>query len=80
MALEAIRYKNGNLEVLDQLLLPDETKYIQVKGTKDGWNVIKKMQVSKVPWRCHGPPLSDVNITAEFVQKKLTQAKTKQFE
>ncbi len=45
MALEAIKYSDGKLEILDQLLLPDETKYIPVKNAEDGWDVIKNMQV-----------------------------------
>ena len=47
MTLEAIRYKDGKLEILDQLLLPHETKFIPVKNTQDGWTVIKTMQVKK---------------------------------
>ena len=39
MTLEAIKYKNGNLEILDQLLLPFETKFIDIKNTGDGWNM-----------------------------------------
>lgn len=46
MTLLSIKYENGNLEILDQLLLPVVTKYIQVKGVEDGWRVINKMQVS----------------------------------
>ena len=46
MSLEAIKYSNGHLEILDQLLLPHESKYIAVNNTEDGWNVIKNMQVS----------------------------------
>ena len=46
MSLEAIRYSNGKLEILDQLLLPLESKYIPVNDTKDGWDVIRKMQVN----------------------------------
>nr|CAH7735886.1 unnamed protein product [Callosobruchus chinensis] len=45
MTLRAIRYENSNLEILDQLLLPAQSKYIQVKGVEDGWKVINKMQV-----------------------------------
>jgi methylthioribose-1-phosphate isomerase len=45
MTLEAIRYHNGTLEVLDQLLLPAETKYIPILGVEDGWKAINKMQV-----------------------------------
>ena len=48
MSLEAIKYSNHKLEILDQLLLPHETKYIPVKDTQDGWNVIHKMQVTVV--------------------------------
>lgn len=46
MSLKAIKYENNSLEILDQLLLPAQTKYIQVKGVEDGWKVINKMQVS----------------------------------
>ncbi|XP_057656014.1 methylthioribose-1-phosphate isomerase [Diorhabda carinulata] len=49
MSLRAIRYDNYTLEVLDQLLLPAQTKYIQVKGVEDGWKVINKMQVRGAP-------------------------------
>ena len=45
MALESLRYVNGQFEVLDQLLLPHESKYVAVTNCKDGWNVIKNMQV-----------------------------------
>ena len=46
MALESISWKNGKLQILDQLLLPEQSVYIHVKDTEDGWNVINKMQVS----------------------------------
>lgn len=45
MTLRAIKYENGSLEILDQLLLPAQSKYVQVKGVEDGWKVINKMQV-----------------------------------
>ena len=49
MSLEAIRYcrgpNGGVLTILDQLLLPTESKYIDVKSTEDGWKVIRNMQV-----------------------------------
>ena len=45
MALEAFKYKRGELLVLDQLKLPHCHEYIQVKTTEDGWQVINKMQV-----------------------------------
>lgn len=46
MALQSIRYTPGQLEILDQLLLPVQSKYVNVKGVEDGWRVINKMQVS----------------------------------
>ncbi len=45
MSLEAIKYSKGSLEILDQLLLPVQSKYLAVKGVEDGWKVINKMQV-----------------------------------
>ena len=45
--LEAIRYKDGVLEILDQLLLPSQTKYERVKSVEDAWKVIQTMRVRK---------------------------------
>jgi hypothetical protein len=49
MVLQSIKWsENGNLpelEVLDQLLLPEMVKYLKIKGVEDGWSVINKMQV-----------------------------------
>lgn len=49
MALESIRYKDGKLDILDQLLLPAQNKYVAVKGVEDGWKVINRMQVRGAP-------------------------------
>ncbi|KAI4477362.1 methylthioribose-1-phosphate isomerase [Polistes fuscatus] len=49
MTLQAIKWKDGKLEVLDQVLLPAVSKYIVVKGVEDGWKVINKMQVRGAP-------------------------------
>lgn len=49
MALESIRYSNGQLDILDQLLLPAQNKYLPVKGVEDGWKVINRMQVRGAP-------------------------------
>ena len=57
MAVESVRYVNGQFEVLDQLLLPHENKHIAVTNCKDGWNVIKNMQV---PTSVHVLKLSDL--------------------
>lgn len=45
MTLEAIKYENDTLEILDQLLLPGEHKYIPISSVEDGWKAIKLMQV-----------------------------------
>lgn len=49
MTLEAIKYSNGKLEILDQLLLPEESKYVKVVNVEDGWQAIRKMQVRGAP-------------------------------
>jgi len=49
MTLEAVKYRNGQLHVLDQLLLPHETIYLEIRDTQDGWRVIKNMQVRGAP-------------------------------
>lgn len=46
MSLRAIKYENNTLEILDQLLLPAQSKFIKVNGVEDGWKVINKMQVA----------------------------------
>ena len=48
MTLESLRYARGKFDVLDQLLLPHESKYVAVANTHDGWNVIRKMQVLSI--------------------------------
>ncbi|XP_037826038.1 methylthioribose-1-phosphate isomerase [Lucilia sericata] len=49
MTLQSIKYLPGKLEILDQLLLPVQSKYLPVKGVEDGWKVINKMQVRGAP-------------------------------
>jgi methylthioribose-1-phosphate isomerase len=46
MTLKSIIYESGKLEILDQLLLPTQSQYIEVKGVEDGWRAIHKMHVS----------------------------------
>jgi methylthioribose-1-phosphate isomerase len=48
MSLEAIKFKNGRLEILDQLKLPFITEYITIDTIQDGWVAINEMKVS-----CH---------------------------
>ncbi|CAK8999247.1 Methylthioribose-1-phosphate isomerase (M1Pi) (MTR-1-P isomerase) (S-methyl-5-thioribose-1-phosphate isomerase) (Translation initiation factor eIF-2B subunit alpha/beta/delta-like protein) [Durusdinium trenchii] len=50
MVLESLRFSRvGGLEVLDQLLVPTEKKYIPVKGSEDAWRVVRSMQVRGAP-------------------------------
>lgn len=49
MVLEAIRYRQGRLEILDQLRLPHELVYVDVKDPQDAWDSIKSMQVRGAP-------------------------------
>jgi len=49
MTLQAIRYHRGKLEILDQLLLPDATHYLDIIDSGQGWQAIKKMQVRGAP-------------------------------
>lgn len=47
--LQAIRYDQGHLEILDQLQLPFVEKYIPIQNCEDGWEAIKSMKVRGAP-------------------------------
>ena len=47
--MENIIYKNGKLYILDQTLLPNEEKYIELKTKEDYYNAIKLLQVRGAP-------------------------------
>ncbi|EEQ41726.1 putative methylthioribose-1-phosphate isomerase [Clavispora lusitaniae] len=49
--LEAIRFdkENVTLDILDQLLLPYESRYINIKSIQDAFEAIKSMQVRGAP-------------------------------
>lgn len=47
--LQAIKYSQGHLEILDQLQLPFVEKYIPIETAEDGWNAIKEMKVRGAP-------------------------------
>ena len=47
--LASIKYSRGSLEILDQLLLPFETRYERVENSSQGYNVIKSMKVRGAP-------------------------------
>lgn len=47
--LQAIKYENGRLEILDQLQLPFVETYIPIGSADDGWHAIKDMKVRGAP-------------------------------
>jgi methylthioribose-1-phosphate isomerase len=47
--LVAILYTRGSLEILDQLLLPFESTYVEIKTIQECHRVIKSMQVRGAP-------------------------------
>lgn len=48
-SLQAIRYKRGSLQLLDQRKLPLETTYLNIRDSTDGWHAIKDMVVRGAP-------------------------------
>lgn len=49
MVLQAVRYKPGGLEVLNQLKLPHQEEYDAVRSAEDGWHAIKEMRTRGAP-------------------------------
>lgn len=49
MTLEAIKYTRGSLKILDQLKLPHQTEYVDIKTSKDGYVAILNMVVRGAP-------------------------------
>ena len=45
MSLEAIKYNEGRLEILNQLLLPAQSVYEHVTSVEQAWEAIRKMKV-----------------------------------
>nr|KAF6480809.1 hypothetical protein HJG59_010620 [Molossus molossus] len=48
-SLEAIRYSRGSLQVLDQLLLPQQCRYEGVGSVRQAWEAIRTMKVRGAP-------------------------------
>ena len=46
--LEAIRFRDGRLELLDQLKLPFITEYVNIENVHDGWLAINEMKVKNI--------------------------------
>jgi methylthioribose-1-phosphate isomerase len=49
MSLQAIKYTDNQLQILDQLQLPFVEKYIPIQSAQDGWHAIKEMRVRGAP-------------------------------
>ncbi|KAK2768801.1 S-methyl-5-thioribose-1-phosphate isomerase [Arachnomyces sp. PD_36] len=49
MVLQAIKYENGHLSILDQLQIPHVQKYVDIQTAEDGWHAIKDMKVRGAP-------------------------------
>jgi methylthioribose-1-phosphate isomerase len=49
MVLEAIRYQPGSLQILNQLKLPHQEEYDEVRGSTDGWHAIRDMRTRGAP-------------------------------
>ena len=49
MTLQAIKYRRGKLEILDQLKLPHQEIYIEISSPEEAWNAIRLMQVRGAP-------------------------------
>ncbi|XP_071955426.1 methylthioribose-1-phosphate isomerase-like isoform X2 [Antedon mediterranea] len=88
MSLEAIRYNNGTLSILNQLLLPTISEFEEIKSVEEGWDAIKKMKVRGAPaiaivgclslvvelQKCN--PFEKVKQIAAFIIDKLEYLKT----
>lgn len=49
MTLQAIRYVDGDLTIIDQLKLPFVEEYIPIRTAEEGWHAIKEMRVRGAP-------------------------------
>lgn len=49
MVLEAILYQPGSLQILNQLKLPHQEEYDEVRGSEDGWHAIRDMRTRGAP-------------------------------
>lgn len=49
MKFETISFRDGKLTILDQTLLPNEEKYVELKNIEDVYQAIKKLMVRGAP-------------------------------
>lgn len=49
MVLQAIKYSRGSLQILDQLRLPHDEVYVDIRTIQNAWDAIHNMQVRGAP-------------------------------
>ena len=49
MVLEPIRYTRGSLQIINQLVIPAKTEYIDIENVEDGWVAIREMKTRGAP-------------------------------
>ena len=49
MVLQAIKYSEGTLHILNQLKLPHQEEYDEICSAEDGWHAIKDMRTRGAP-------------------------------
>ena len=59
-SLESIIYRNGELRILNQLLIPLKQEYDSIATVEEGWSAIRLMKVRTSLFRC-SPSCLDVN-------------------
>ena len=47
--LQAIKYNDGNLTILDQLQIPYTEEYVSIRTTEEAWHAIRDMRVRGAP-------------------------------
>mmetsp|Transcript_70292 Transcript_70292/g.187286 ORF Transcript_70292/g.187286 Transcript_70292/m.187286 type:complete len:364 (-) Transcript_70292:9-1100(-) len=71
--LEAIKYKKGELQLLDQLKLPFEFEYMQITNCEEAWKAIRAMNVRGAPAIAIAAALA-LAVESVAMQAKLQQA------
>lgn len=77
MTLQAIKYRRGKLEILDQLKLPHQQIYVEITSPEDAWNAIKLMQVRGAPAIAIVAVLSIAVWAAQFNQSSFHENSSK---
>ncbi len=49
MVLQAIRYEKNSLRILNQLKLPHQEEFDEIRNSEDGWHAIKEMRTRGAP-------------------------------